>query len=570
VIILGFTFWKGSHDSSAAIVRDGLLVAAAEQERFSRVKHDGAVPLDAIDYCLREAGVEMRDVDAIAYPDTPFRTGPNSQIAEMSPATLEKMIASGSARRRSMTHKHVLDAANTVGLSRDAGMHPMVKEGFAALEAHYGELPNVKFYGHHLAHAAASYLTSGFDDSAVVTIDGRGGPLSAATWHGHGTAITKLAEEPYTNSLGWFYRDCTRFAGLGDFGEGKLMGLAPYGHPAHEVSTVNRMLDTASSLLWEYRAKPSPASMGFSPRRDEDILSAPWPDFAASVQHALERAYERAAKLAIGNSHSRKLCVGGGVALNCSANGKLLAESIADDVWLFPASGDAGLSVGAALLCARDAGELEPMRIESPYWGPEFSETDIEAALRSEPALAFENPENLSTHVAAALAGGNVVGWFQGRMELGPRALGNRSILADPRSIAMRDKVNRVKGREMWRPLAPSVMAERAAEYFEIVPPNAFMLFATHAKSITRERAPAIVHVDGSARPQPVCRELNAAFYDLLSAFDRITGVPILLNTSFNAAGEPIVCTPSDAVRTFMSTDLDLLAIGPFVARKRA
>jgi Predicted carbamoyl transferase, NodU family len=509
----------------------------------------------------------MHDVDTIAYPDTPFRTGPNSQIAEMSAATLERMIAGGSARRRSMTHKHVLDAANTIGLSRDAGMHPMVKEGFEALENRYGKLPSVKFFGHHLAHAAASYLTSGFDDSAVVTIDGRGGPLSAASWHANAAAITKLSEEPYTNSLGWFYRDCTRFAGLGDFGEGKLMGLAPYGHANAEIMAVDRMLDTANSLPWEYRAKPSQASMGFSPRQNEDVLAEPWPDFAAGVQHALERAYERAARSAIGSSHSRKLCVGGGVALNCSANGRLLAESIADDVWLFPASGDAGLSVGAALLCARDAGELEPRRIESPYWGPQFSEDDIEAVLRTEPALTFEKPANLSAHVAEALAHGKVVGWFQGRMELGPRALGNRSILADPRTIAMRDKVNRVKRREMWRPLAPSVMAERAAEYFEIVPPNAFMLFATQAKGITRECAPAIVHVDGSARPQPVSRALNAPFYDLLAAFDAIAGVPILLNTSFNAAGEPIVCTPRDAVNTFKSTGLDMLAIGPYVVR---
>lgn len=253
--------------------------------------------------------------------------------------------------------------------------------------------------------------------------------------------------------------------------------------------------------------------------------------------------------------------------MNCSANGKLLASGIADDIWLFPASGDAGLSVGAALLCARDEGTLHPQRVDSPYWGPVFRDVEIELALGDR--VHVERPSNLASAVAKEIADGKIVGWFQGRMELGPRALGNRSILADPRSTELRDKVNRVKGREHWRPLAPSVLAEDAAEWFERVPPNAFMLFAVQATRLAKERAPAIVHVDGSARPQPVTRELNAPYYDLIRAFGELTGVPILLNTSFNAAGEPIVCTPADAMRTFLATDLDLLAIGPFIARKK-
>jgi carbamoyltransferase len=237
-------------------------------------------------------------------------------------------------------------------------------------------------------------------------------------------------------------------------------------------------------------------------------------------------------------------------------------------MWLFPASGDAGLSVGAALLCSRDKGDLRRVRVGSPYWGPEFSDYDIEETLRPLNGISYRQSENLSSDVARLIAAGNVIGWFQGRMEIGPRALGNRSILADPRTIAMRDKVNRVKRREMWRPLAPSVLAERASEFFVHVPPNAFMLFATQVTELCRELAPAIVHVDGSARPQPVTRELNAPYYDLISAFNDLTHVPIVLNTSFNAAGEPIVCTPQDAIRTFLSTDLDLLAIGPFIAKK--
>jgi carbamoyltransferase len=569
MIVLGFTFWKGSHDSSAAIVRDGQLIAAAEEERFSRQKHDGRVPIEAIDYCLRAAGIEMSEVDWLAYPDRPYRTGPNSQMAEMKASTLGEIIESGHARARSMLHKRALDIAVKARIAPDVGMHPMVAEGFKLLEVRYGKLPRVRYYGHHLAHAAAAYLTSGFDDSAVVTIDGRGGPLSAATWHAHDADIDVLDEEPYTNSLGWFYRDCTRYAGLGDFGEGKLMGLAPYGHASAQVETVNRLIDTIESRWFKYKSQPQEEWIEFPKRTDEDVLSGPYANFAAATQHALERGYERAVRSATGKARSRRVCVGGGVAMNCSANGKLLAGSVADEMWLFPASGDAGLSVGAALLCARDIGELRRVRVESPYWGPEFSDGEIEAAILLFDGLSSYQSDDLSREVAKSLAAGNVIGWFQGRMEIGPRALGNRSILADPRTIAMRDKVNRVKGREMWRPLAPSVLAERVQDYFASVPPNAFMLFATQVKDITREVAPAIVHVDGSARPQPVSRALNPRFPDLISAFDHLTGVPILLNTSFNAAGEPIVCTPADAIRTFKATGLDMLVMGSHVVTRK-
>jgi carbamoyltransferase len=568
LIVLGFTFWKGSHDSSAAIVRDGKLIAAAEEERFSRDKHDGRVPFGAIDYCLREAGIEMKDVDVIAYPDRPFRTGPHSQMAEMKGETLASIVREGKARRRSMIHKKLLDIATRIRIAPDAGMNPMVATGFEELEKRYGKLPPVRYYGHHLAHAAAAYLTSGFDEAAVVTIDGRGGSLSAATWHARDDSIDPLDEEPYTNSLGWFYRDCTRHVGLGDFGEGKLMGLAPYGNAAEGLPAVSPLIDTIDARWFRYKAVPTESLTGFPRRADEDVLSGPYADFAAAAQHELERGYERAARSAVGQSRSKSLCVGGGVALNCSANGKLLASSIAEEMWVFPASGDAGLSVGAALLCARDGGAPVNARIESPYHGPQFSEAEIESALQSTPGIAYSRPERMESLVAKNLAGGSVVGWFQGRMELGPRSLGNRSILADPRTIAMRDKVNRVKGREMWRPLAPSVLAECARDYFEIVPPNAFMLFATQVTELTREVAPAIVHVDGSARPQPVTAELNPRFHTLISLFGSLTGVPMLLNTSFNAAGEPIVCRPTDALRTYLATGLDLLVIGPFVVTK--
>jgi carbamoyltransferase len=300
LIILGFTFWKGSHDSSAAIVRDGLLVAAAEEERFSREKHDGRVPMSAIDYCLREAGVRMVDVDWIAYPDRPFRTGANSQLAEMKHQTLAAIVSDGKARARSKIHKRALDIARRMRIAPDLGMHPMVAEGFEMLSRRYGKLPPVCYYGHHLAHAAAAYLTSGFSDAAIVTIDGRGGPLSAASWHGHKRHIDVLDEEPYTNSLGWFYRDCTRYLGLGDFGEGKTMGLAPYGHSNAQLSAVNRIVDTTDARWFRYRNAPDEATAGFPRRLNEDVLSGPYADFAAERLHALERVYDRAVRSAIG------------------------------------------------------------------------------------------------------------------------------------------------------------------------------------------------------------------------------------------------------------------------------
>jgi carbamoyltransferase len=392
--------------------------------------------------------------------------------------------------------------------------------------------------------------------------------LSAATWYASGPHVTRLKDEPYSNSLGWFYRDCTRYAGLGDFGEGKLMGLAPYGTVRAQLGTLNQLLDTSDSRWFRYKVPPRDAPIEFPQRTNENIMRGPWRDFAAAVQHGLERGYERAVRSAVGESHSRNLCVGGGVAMNCSANGRLLASGIADRIWLFPASGDAGLSVGAALLASRDMGATLIARVESPYWGPDFTDEECAKVLIERPGISFTRAKDVSIEAASALASGQVIGWFQGRMELGPRALGNRSILADPRSVAMRDKANRVKRRERWRPLAPSILAERTNEWFEMIPPNAFMLFAVQARTITKMRAPAIVHVDGSARPQPVSRELNPRYYDLIAEFDRITGVPIVLNTSFNDAGEPIVCTPADAVRTFVATDLDALVLGPFIARK--
>jgi carbamoyltransferase len=361
----------------------------------------------------------------------------------------------------------------------------------------------------------------------------------------------------------------TRFVGLGDFGEGKLMGLAPYGSAAGARDRVRRLLQTGGDSWYRYEAKPDAELTGFAGRRNgERVTCPPYSDFAAATQHSLEEATGRVARAAVNVSSSRNLCLGGGVALNCSANGRLLADGVADDIWVFPAAGDAGLPLGAALLAAREDGELVAERLAAPYLGPQYTDAEIERALRNEAGIHVKRPSDVHIEAAERLAAGSIIGWFQGRMELGPRALGNRSILADPRSVTIRDKVNDIKGREPWRPLAPAVLADRADDYFATRPPSDFMLFAVPATARCIAEAPAVVHIDGSARPQLVRAETNASFHALISAFDRLTRVPILLNTSFNLAGEPIVCSPADALRTFARSKLDAVVIGPFVVTR--
>jgi carbamoyltransferase len=264
------------------------------------------------------------------------------------------------------------------------------------------------------------------------------------------------------------------------------------------------------------------------------------------------------------------LCLGGGVAYNCTSNGAVLASGMASPVWVFPASGDAGLSVGAAIACAAENGETKASRLRSAYLGPEFSDAEIDAAIKDNRGISARRLDDVAAEAAGLIDAGNVIGWFQGRMELGPRALGNRSILADPRTTGSRDHVNEVKRREHWRPLAPAVLAERAAEYFDISARSDFMLFAAQVRPEKRQEVAGIVHVDGSARPQTVTREQNPRLYDLISAFASRTGIPLLLNTSFNDAGEPIVCSPRDAIRTFLATGLDALVIGDMLVTKTA
>jgi carbamoyltransferase len=568
--ILAFNHGDGGHDSAAALVCDGKLVAAVEEERFSRVKHDGGTPIHAIGYCLAAAGLRMQDIDTLAFPAKPFRSGRNSGHTALTRRIAVQLLRERQLGIRAFAHKLALDCYLALGnWTPDLNwrLSPSVGAGFAEIARAFGKLPKVRYFDHHACHAAAAYLASPFDAAAIATFDGRGGWYATTTSLGRGDRVELVSGQPYKNSLGFFYRDCTTYLGLGEFGEGKMMGLAPYGDPERYRRQAEAMLEV-DATGYRYRKPPNATDLGFGPRNKEPITEPPWPDFAAACQVVLERAMRTTVESILRRSESRRLCLGGGVTLNCSSNGALRASGLAESIAIFPATGDSGLPVGAALLAAAAAGELHREPLEHAYWGPEFGVADCEAALRKEPAVIYSKPAELAAEVAGHLAAGKIIGWYQGRMELGPRALGNRSILADPRTIAMRDRVNRVKRREPWRPLAPAVLEERATEYFELRGPSRFMLFACQVRPAARDRVAAIVHVDGSARPQTVAQATNPRLHQLISAFDRITGIPMVLNTSFNDAGEPIVCAPQDAVRTFLATGMDMLVLGDFVVQR--
>ncbi len=567
--ILSFFHFAGSHDTGAALVCDGTVIAAAEEERFTRIKHDSAVPLRSIEFCLEQGGLSMTDIDLIAFADLPFRSGRDSVLADIDRSVLWRLYQEGHVPRRGLAHYAALAAARRVGLLKSWSwrMSPVAEAAFEAVRKAHGALPRATFYQHHLAHAATSYFTSGWSRAAICTVDGRGDPYATVTWGAQGSRLRRLRCEPWFNSLGFFYRDCTEYLGLGSFAEGKTMGLSSYADGDELGTEIKNILDTDHERLWyRYRQPPAQEILGFPSRSEQAATAPPYPQFAAAAQRALERALDRTAKSAIADAGSGALCLAGGVALSCAANGKLMTSEGVDSLWVFAASGDGGLSLGAALLAASDAGELSPQRLDHAYLGPEYGESEIASALNAEPRLAVNRPRSVAEEAAERLANGEVIGWFQGRMELGPRALGNRSILADPRTVEIRDRVNDLKGREPWRPLAPTVLAEHADDYFDLRGESPFMLLAAQVRPRTREEAPAIVHVDGSARPQTVRRDQNPLLCDLIEAFERRTGLPMLLNTSFNAAGEPIVCTPADAVRTTLATGLDALVCGDYLA----
>lgn len=558
MICLGINYSQ-MKDASACLVVDGKLIHAVAEERLSQVKHDGRFPSLAIESCLAQASLRPSDIDHLCFGWSPARRAFRQDLADF------------------LTLKRPADFINVTSSVRYLVSMTRQQGGAKLFEDHFGVAPpNVRFVDHHLAHAISAYAYSGFDESAVLVIDGRGAWEATSLWHGRDGRLEHVWTIPWPNSLGLFYAQFTQYLGFAPYSdEWKVMGLAPYGEPGINLREFlipddNPYRVDARLLLGNRAASTAGIEARLGPRRmPESDIDARHKNLAFAVQDFCEQAMMTLARAAVEKIGCRNLCLAGGVALNSKANGKILSEGVVDRIFIQPAAGDDGACLGAALAPYLDNGGRLPLRkMRHAYLGPESSDAEIESTLRTF-KLRAARVSDPAAAAAELLANGKILGWFQGRMEFGPRALGARSILADPRDPEMNAKVNNaVKFREWWRPFAPSMLAEAAHEYIESATDSPFMILTAQVKPEKRSVIPSVTHVDGSARPQTVERDVNPLYWRLINEFGRRTGVPVIMNTSFNLRGEPIVCTPSDAVRTFFSSGMDALVIGSFVVEK--
>lgn len=552
-----------SHDSAAALLQDGRIVAAVAEERLTRVKHQGGVPHEAVRWCLDAAGIGPDAVDHIG-----CYMRPGLRLARRIPYRMATGFRSPRYAAAYCGYEAIHNGEFVVGMR---GLR--------------GAKTRLHFMEHHPAHAASAFLISPFERAAILSIDYVG--EWDATWcgMGEGTQLKPLQSVAYPHSLGLFYTGITEYLGFRRASdEYKVMGLASYGEPAHLDAFREIIRPTPDGLYridlsWlTAHIRPGPSCGYFSrrfldafgpPRRKGEQVTPHHANLAASAQALLEEICLHLARGLHARTGLDELCMAGGVALNCSMNGRLLREGPFKRVWVQPAAGDDGIALGAALqLHHHLTGAPRGEQMAHAYLGPAFDNEAIENALHLA-KIPFVRPSSLEEAAAELLAEGAITGWFQGRMEFGPRALGSRSILADPTRADMKDMINRfVKHREEFRPFAPVVVAERAGEFFEYCDESPFMLFVHPVREEKRAVLPAITHVDGTARVQTLRREVNARLYDTLMAFERKRGVPVLLNTSFNVMGEPIVHTPADALRCFFSTGMDALVIGDYIVRK--
>ncbi|RJP58845.1 MAG: hypothetical protein C4541_07335 [Candidatus Auribacter fodinae] len=588
------------HDSAAALMVDGDIIAAAHEERFTRKKHDSSFPLNAAKYVLREAGLSVSDVNAAVFYDKPF-------------LKFERLLETyhGFAPKGLVSFL----SAMPVWMKEKLFLRKMLKN---ELEKLGGKAPKLLFPEHHLSHAASAYFPSPFKEAAILTIDGVGEWATTIIGHGRGNEIKILRQLDFPHSLGLLYSAFTYYCGFKvNSGEYKLMGLAPYGNPNSEQTKkwteliYNELVDIREDgsflLNMDYfnyavgltmcRDKKWEQLFGIPKRQPETKLSQSYMNLALAIQNVTEDIVLRLAQTTKQLTGSDYLVMAGGVALNCVANGKLLRTRLFRDIWIQPAAGDAGGAVGAVYAAwhlwkghPRET-NCKPDAMKGAYLGPEFSGKEIRRTANryNAPFKYYDDFNMLCADVAELIAKGNVIGWFQGRMEYGPRALGNRSILGDPRDPQMQKRMNlKIKYREGFRPFAPAVMEEDIAQYFDLDRPSPYMLLVApvlenrrkplpkNYESLDlldrlyhlRSDIPAVTHIDYSARVQSVSRNTNERFWNLISAFKKLTGFGLLVNTSFNVRGEPIVCTPDDAYRCFMSTEMDYLVMNGFLFKK--
>jgi carbamoyltransferase len=554
--ILGISY--SQHESAACLLQDGELKFACAEERLSKEKQDSSFPVLAIQAALDHANLLPSDIDHIA-------------IAWSKPGTREwhdaKLILSGRwpfCRQR--LERLILKSAKTW---RGRG-------GVTQFERAFGKPRNpVHFVDHHLSHALSAYCLSGFDESAVLVIDGRGAHEATTLWSAKGGQVQLLEEYQYPNSIGVFYAGITKMLGFTPLSdEWKVMGLASYGKPTYDLSKLLQVHDDGyyvdgRRFFGTTDFDTSGLEPITGPQRNGEALNQKHKDLAHTAQAECERAMMALLKRVTRLTGSRRLCLAGGVALNCKANGELIRSGLIDDIYVQPASGDDGACIGAAYGVYQLLGQPVPSHpIEHSYLGTEHSDDEIESVLRVY-KLNYCRVDNPALAAAQLLSQNALVGWFQGRMEFGPRALGNRSILADPRYAKNRDRVNdAVKFRENWRPFAPSVLEERGHKYFQDFRSSPYMILSFWATDQGREQIPAVVHVDGSCRVQSVTSQSNPKYYELISEFERLTGVAAVMNTSFNLKGDAIVESPKDAVETFYTSGLDYLVIGNFLVGK--
>lgn len=567
--ILGLSSY--SHEASCALLKNGRIVALAEEERFNREKHTSKFPAGAINYCLKQAGISLAEINHVTFFWQPMReiTGNAAHMLRYFPRSLKLLSAPSGGGELTFLER--------VNAMRDVG---------GDLRKHFSlpKAPKVHFVEHHIAHAASAFFVSPFEDAAILTIDGRGESTSTMISRGKGNKIEKVKEIKVPHSLGHLYAAITDYLGFKPFfDEWKVMGMSAYGKPTF-VSQFEKLVvlepDGAYHLNLDYfsfhvRGGSAWLSEKFHqefgpPKAKGENFSQHAADIAYALQKVIEKAGLHLARYAQRLTGSKNLCMTGGVVLNCLMNKFVVENGPFEDYFFQPIANDAGTSLGSALYHYHHVmdGPRE-MVFDSVYWGPEFSNEEIEMVLK-EKKVNYRKSANIAADTARQIADGKIVGWFQGRMESGPRALGNRSITSDPTNPKMKDILNaRVKRREGFRPFAPSVLEEKASDYFEMPKgkDSPFMILIADVKKEMRERIPAITHADGTARVHTVSKKVNPRYWDLINEFEKIKGVPMLLNTSFNE-NEPIVCNPGEAVACFLRTEFDFLAIGDYLVSK--
>lgn len=592
------------HDSAAALIENGEIVAAAQEERFTRKKHDPGFPSNAVQFCLEYSGFKLNDLDAIVFYDKPL-------------LKFERLLETYYAFAPTGIKSFL--TAMPVWIKEKMFLKRLINEELVKLGYDKKKPVKILFPEHHLSHAASAYYPSPFEKSAILTIDGVGEWATASVCLGEGKDITILKELRFPHSLGLLYSAFTYFLGFRvNSGEYKLMGLAPYGDPTspdikrYEEIILRDLIElkedgsvwldqeyfdyaTGLKMVNEHKWE---ALFGFKTRRPEDALEAVHCNLGLAIQNITEEAVIRMAKEAKRLTGADYLCLAGGVALNCVSNGKLQKANIFKDIFIQPAAGDAGGALGAAQAAYHIYFGQERKvtwtgdAMRGSYLGPTFSDLDVILTAKKYQAVYtnYENFKDLSVEAARLLSEGNVVGWVQGRMEFGPRALGGRSILGDPRNAEMQKKLNlKIKYRESFRPFAPSVLAEDCADYFDYEGISPYMLLVHPVAESRRKPVPAdynaldlreklyfersdlpsITHIDYSARIQTVHKDTNPRYYQLIDSFKALTGYAVIVNTSFNVRGEPIVCTPNDAYRCFMRTEMDYLVVGNFIFDKK-